>query len=241
MKQHDIISALYSLREMIQCHLTWLKQEEGLCSDVREARNVEVLEKTCSQLDRNLRLTRELNSVLRAEADVAREGKSVDVRDMWQHVIRAVRQEKLLGDIEVIEQIPKCFPPVHGSPLELEEIFYHLVKNACYASPSGKIIIRAQASFTACESSFALISVVDTGIGIPQERLCFLFEPFYTTKPWGKGNGLGLWIVKQLIQKNDGRISVQTFEGCGTTFQLGLPFAKSSPEKRFADEVIGYV
>jgi signal transduction histidine kinase len=64
--------------------------------------------------------------------------------------------------------------------------------------------------------------VADTGQGIPQQNLQRLFEPFFTTKK-DIGTGLGLWVTRQLVEKNGGSIRVRSKEGEGTVFRVTLP------------------
>ena len=90
----------------------------------------------------------------------------------------------------------------------------------------GKLIARAQISFTTKEESFAVIQVSDTGPGIPRPLLPHLFLPFCSTKSLRKGNGLGLYLTRQLVARNGGRITASSFAGAGTTFTLEFPLAK---------------
>jgi signal transduction histidine kinase len=73
------------------------------------------------------------------------------------------------------------------------------------------------------------ISVSDTGNGIPPENLEKIFDAFYTTKPAGEGSGLGLYIVKQIIDKHQGKISVRSELGKGTTFFIKIPLLEVQP------------
>jgi signal transduction histidine kinase len=73
------------------------------------------------------------------------------------------------------------------------------------------------------------ISVSDTGIGIPPENLEKIFDAFYTTKPAGEGSGLGLYIVKQIIEKHQGCISVKSELGKGTTVFVKFPLLNVHP------------
>ena len=68
-----------------------------------------------------------------------------------------------------------------------------------------------------------MIEIEDTGHGIPEDRLDQIFNPFYTTKAPGKGTGLGLFIVRQVVQRNRGIISVRSKMGEGTTFTVEFP------------------
>ena len=71
--------------------------------------------------------------------------------------------------------------------------------------------------------AYAEIQVQDTGGGIPEEIRSKIFEPFFTTKEVGKGTGLGLSLVYEIVQKHEGKITVQSEIGKGTTFQIFLP------------------
>ena len=67
------------------------------------------------------------------------------------------------------------------------------------------------------------LDVEDTGLGIPPEHTCQIFEPLHTTKPGG--TGMGLYIVQEVIAAHGGQITVQSTVGAGTTFTLTLPVA----------------
>lgn len=71
-------------------------------------------------------------------------------------------------------------------------------------------------------SNFLQIEIIDTGCGIPQDKLNSIFEPFYSTKE--KGTGLGLSIVHSIIQAHHGKIEVKSTPAVGTTFIVSLPF-----------------
>lgn len=76
------------------------------------------------------------------------------------------------------------------------------------------------------QDSCAVVTVADNGPGIPDEIRAKIFEPFFTTKPVGVGSGLGLDIVRKIIDKHHGRIELQTQVGVGTTFTVYLPYSK---------------
>jgi signal transduction histidine kinase len=80
----------------------------------------------------------------------------------------------------------------------------------------------------------AVITVEDTGVGIPPEEIDRVFDPFFTTKEIGAGTGLGLSIVYGIIEKHNGSIAVESKEGEGTRFIIRLPFQPFSQEKRLS-------
>ena len=75
------------------------------------------------------------------------------------------------------------------------------------------------------EGDDVAVSIGDTGCGIPEEIRSRIFDAFFTTKPAGEGTGLGLDIVRKIIDKHQGRIEVDSEVGRGTTFTVRLPIA----------------
>ncbi len=113
-------------------------------------------------------------------------------------------------------------PLIDGDGHDLTQIFVNLLTNACHALPKsgGTITVAARRA----EGTIAL-ELSDTGSGIPKAALARIFDPFFSTKPEGVGTGLGLTIVKDLIEKQGGSISVESIEGAGTRFLFSLPMA----------------
>ncbi|MEX2491566.1 MAG: HAMP domain-containing sensor histidine kinase [Nitrospirales bacterium] len=110
-------------------------------------------------------------------------------------------------------------PTILARSEEIVQIFVNLIINALQAM-DGHGILTLGAS---CTDQRAIISIGDTGTGIPPGIMDKVFEPFYTTKPPGKGTGLGLHSVQSLVKKLGGEIQVQSTVGKGTTFQLHFP------------------
>ena len=112
-------------------------------------------------------------------------------------------------------------PPVSADPDQLEQIFSNLIRNAVQAMPGGgQLVIKTAAR----GAEWVTIAVIDTGVGIPPENRARLFEPLFTTK--AKGIGLGLALVKMLVEAHGGSIEVQSVVGEGSTFTVVLPVAK---------------
>jgi two-component system NtrC family sensor kinase len=113
-------------------------------------------------------------------------------------------------------------PPVRCLPDQLNQVVMNLVVNAAHAIDSrrGTITLR-----TGVEGEQVWLSVGDNGGGIAPEHLARIFDPFFTTKPAGAGTGLGLSLVRTIVQKHHGRIQVESRLGEGTTFRIELPIA----------------
>ena len=115
--------------------------------------------------------------------------------------------------------------PILGDAAELREALLNIILNAMDAMPKGgKITVKSEH-----ESSFVVLSISDTGIGIPKEIKKKLFDPFFTTKA-SKGSGLGLSVTYGIVNRHGGRIDVESTRGKGTTFHIRLPVANGVAE-----------
>ena len=107
----------------------------------------------------------------------------------------------------------------YADEVKLRQAIINLLKNAAESSDSGSpIFLRITA-----DSHQLYISVEDKGCGIPKDELSKIFEPFHTTKSYG--TGLGLPIVKKIVESHHGKLSIQSEEGAGTTFLISLPLS----------------
>lgn len=128
--------------------------------------------------------------------------------------------------VDVSQSLPEALPPVVADPLQMQQALRNLIYNSIEAMPEGGMLeIRAVAN--AADNTVA-ISVRDSGAGITPEHLARLFQPMFTTK--SRGIGLGLVVVKNLMQANNGKVEVQSEVGKGSTFTLTLPAAPQQPE-----------
>jgi len=119
--------------------------------------------------------------------------------------------------IEVEVALSPDLPELVADPAQLEQVLVHLILNACKAMPDGgRLTLRAHG-----EPGHLVVTVADTGVGIPPEDLSRLFSPFYSGS--GLGVGLGLSLCERLVAAHEGSIRVQSAPGKGTTFRIELP------------------
>ena len=131
---------------------------------------------------------------------------------------------------------------VNADPGRLQQALLNLTLNARDAMPQGGMIdfhlsrleVRQEAPpyRDMRAGSWILLTVSDSGTGIPSEILPHIFEPFYTTKPIGEGTGLGLSQVYGIVKQHDGYIEVQSASGQGTTFLIYFPVITAPPSAR---------
>jgi signal transduction histidine kinase len=133
----------------------------------------------------------------------------------------AVLKSKARGkSVAVSVRVEPDLPRVRGFAGELNQIWGNLIDNALDAVPeSGRVEVVASH-----ESPRVVVRIADNGPGIPAEIRDRIFDPFFTTKPAGLGTGLGLDIVRRLVQHNEGVISVESQPG-RTEFRVTLPIA----------------
>jgi signal transduction histidine kinase len=112
-------------------------------------------------------------------------------------------------------------PSVHCDPAQIEQVLLALIMNAIDAMPrGGNLWVRTR---SLPQSSQVELQVRDDGCGMTEEVRTKLFEPFVTTKPEGKGVGLGLAISRTIVERHHGTIQVESEVGRGTTFYIFLP------------------
>ncbi len=135
----------------------------------------------------------------------------------------AVLKSKARGkSVAVSVEVEPDLPRVRGFAGELNQIWGNLIDNALDAVPaSGRVEVSARR-----ESRRVVVRIADNGSGIPAEIRDRIFDPFFTTKSAGQGTGLGLDIVRRLVQHNEGEISVESQPG-RTEFRVTLPIAET--------------
>jgi CheY-like chemotaxis protein len=124
---------------------------------------------------------------------------------------------------------------VMADPTQIHQIGMNLVTNAFHAVEEidgGRITVQVRevlldleekGGITTGPGKYALLAVSDNGIGIPEANLPRIFDPYFTTKPQGKGTGLGLAVVYGIVREHKGDIRVRSKKGEGTTFEVYLP------------------
>jgi PAS domain S-box-containing protein len=150
-----------------------------------------------------------------------------------ENIIKETFPRSIQSDLK----IAKDLWTINGEATNLHQVLLNLCVNARDAMPNGgrlKLVaenIEIDESFTklhldAKPGRYVVLTVADTGTGIPKEILSRIFDPFYTTKPIGKGTGLGLSTVHAIVKSHGGFINVYTEVGKGTTFKAYLPAAE---------------
>jgi two-component system, NtrC family, sensor kinase len=151
--------------------------------------------------------------------------KEVDISDVVESALKIVRHE-LKNRVEVVTDYRET-PAVSCSPQKLIQAFLNIILNAVYAiEKEGTIRITTRHIECAHGAPGAVeVTISDTGCGVPKQNVTKIFEPFFSTKPAGRGVGLGLYITHEIIQSHGGTISVQSLDGNGAAFMIRIPLS----------------
>ncbi|HEC83031.1 MAG TPA: HAMP domain-containing histidine kinase, partial [Firmicutes bacterium] len=125
--------------------------------------------------------------------------------------------------IDLVVDIGSAVDNVRLDPTRMKRALLNIVANAIEATDEGG---RVSVVVTPKADTHLLITISDTGKGIPEDKLDTIFEPFFSTKG-SKGTGLGLPVTKKIVEEHKGKIEVESQVGKGTTFRITLPLRQS--------------
>lgn len=167
------------------------------------------------------RITRVMNQLLAFARRKLPERTPVVLKDIVEDSLELFRERFGKSRVTVELSLDDDCPKVLADPDQMSQVFINLVMNAVHAMPDGGTLRVGLAP----EEQMVKLTVADTGHGIPRDMVKRIFEPFFTTKEFGQGTGLGLTVVKSIIEEHQGVIEVESEEGKGTTFMILLPRA----------------
>jgi two-component system cell cycle sensor histidine kinase/response regulator CckA len=203
----------------------------GLLRDaLTEPAHLEILRNIESGAQHGAALVRQLTTFARGG-----EGEHV-VLDVTPIItdVRHLLHQSLSPEIKITASCPASLHTIRADPTQIKQLLLNLCFNARDAMPKGGwLAIRAENRVVdetlaggqpdAQPGAYLLVSVRDTGTGIPPEIVEKIFDPFFTTKEVGKGTGLGLSTVAGIVKSHGGFLKVESEVGRGTEFQLFLP------------------
>ena len=213
---HELRSPIASIRAMVEV------LEDGALNDAKTA--WDFIRRINGEIERMTSMVNELLELSRIESGQ----EVVDIRPVNLHkVVKDTifnLNQQSQGNIPNIELAFDNGIIVLGQENKLVQIFQNLLQNASKFTPlSGEIEVNANP----VENGHIMVSVSDSGSGIPAEHIAHVFERFYKVdrSRRDKGTGLGLSIVKHLVQAHGGEVSVESVEGEGSTFYFTIPNA----------------
>ncbi|MBV9480738.1 MAG: PAS domain-containing protein [Acidobacteria bacterium] len=184
-----------------------------------------------NETDRVTRIVRQMLGLYRNTHQLG----TFDLNAVVEDTLALFGRPLIKTHINVRKELGKL-PGMRGSADQFRQLLSNLVVNAQDAMPQGGDLIIRTRHLRASDGihGWITITVVDTGSGIPKDLRASIFEPFVSTKG-EKGTGLGLWIVKGIVENHAGRILVRSTPGKGTMFKLAFPISHELPVPRLPD------
>jgi two-component system, cell cycle sensor histidine kinase and response regulator CckA len=233
---HDFNNLLTIITSYSELALDDIPEDSRLASRIQEV---------LLAAKRAAELTRQLLAFSRKQPQALR---IVDLNPVIAGISKTL--PRLIGEDIEFSFIPgQGLGPVRVDPVQIDQILMNLAANARDAMPQGGRLRIETSSVDLDEDyihdkpaaiplgHYAVITVSDNGCGIPREDVPHIFEPFYSTKPPGKGTGLGLATVYGIVKQNKGYIWVYSEPASGTVFKIYLPcIGKRPPEQKSSKE-----
>ena len=147
--------------------------------------------------------------------------KEVNLNTIAGRIVHLLNESSMHSGVKLIITDLDKLPQIYSNEKDLEQMFFALIDNAIYASENKK---NRQVNISGSAfGEYIELRISDNCGGIAPENLERIFKPFFTTKPAGKGTGLGLCIVRDIVSRAGGKIRVESELGEGTTFFITLP------------------
>jgi PAS domain S-box-containing protein len=161
----------------------------------------------------------------------ATEFAEIDINRLLDDTLQLLEPQLRKSQITINKNYSKVPPKIFGNAGKLQQVFTNLILNARDSIiGEGEIALNTALQ----KENEVVIEVSDTGVGIEQENLNKIYDPFFTTKGVGSGTGLGLAVTYGIVQEHTGTIQATSEIGEGTTFKLVFPIAKVQEKQRIA-------
>jgi PAS domain S-box-containing protein len=220
---HEINNPIFGI---ISCAQLLLEESKG----GKEADH-SIINMILKESDRIANVTRSLLSFVRAPDDVK---SSCNIHEILSDTLLLIRAMMQKEGINVEVHIPQNLPEIIAYPQQIQHVFLNMIDNAQYAlnekypdAHENKIIDITGKEVMINDRPHVQVIFYDRGNGIPDDKIDKVMNPFFTTKPPGKGTGLGLNICNKIIDDHGGKIEIDSIEGEYTKFIISLPVERS--------------
>jgi signal transduction histidine kinase len=210
---HEIKQPIFAASADAETCLRWLERDQP---DLAEAQEAAL--RLMKDVSRASDIINRIVSLFKKEVPLR---ELVDVKEVIQEMITLLRGEVSRYSISIHEELMGGLPKIEADRVALQQVLMNLMLNAIEAmkdmATPGKLTITAQQD----ENRQILVSVSDTGMGLPPEQTEQIFNTFFTSK--SQGTGMGLPISRSIIESHGGRLWATSNSGPGATFRFTLP------------------
>ena len=194
-------------------------------------------ERTIKRLDIIAGQIERITHIVRSMLDSTRRPRPqfgvIDINSLLVRILDATQPTLVARNVELQTQMSEKLPSIEADPDQLQQVFINLINNSLDAMPDGGRLTVS----TASDRNSVLIELADNGEGIAEDQIDLIFDPLFSTKQ-GRGTGLGLTVVKQIVSEHNGSVEVESEPGLRTTFRIRLPLEATSAEGVAPDQTL---
>jgi signal transduction histidine kinase len=209
---------------LISGHVQLLRARAG---DERMIKRLDVI---AGQIERITQIVRSmLDSTRRPRPQL----EAVDLNDLLAQILDATQPTLVARNVQLQTRMSEGLPSIQADSDQLQQVFINLINNSLDAMPLGGSL----KVWTARDNGSVVVELSDSGEGIAEEQIDLIFDPMFSTKQ-GRGTGLGLTIVKQIISEHNGDVTVESEPGKETKFRISLPLIASQETEARGSTVV---
>ena len=173
----------------------------------------------------NERIEKIVNHLREFSRQTESDFQEIDIKQPIENALMLIGQQLLNHNITITRKLSENLPKIKGDTNQLEQVFLNLISNARDAmeAVTGPKELTISSYLDEGTPPSVIVSVKDTGEGIPEEILNKVLEPFFSTKPVGKGTGLGLSLCFGIVEAHGGRLEIKSQVGVGTEVKILFP------------------
>jgi two-component system NtrC family sensor kinase len=192
-------------------------QKEDLNDYRRYLSDIEIQARRCKLIVKNL--------LKFSRSSAKTEFEYFNVNHALEETFMFSKHQLDMNNVELVIQPGEGLPQIYGNSNLLQQVFTNLILNGMQAMPEGGRMVVETIRKPATENSAGTVEIIftDNGVGISEENIAKILEPFFTTKKVGQGTGLGLSVSYGIVQEHGGDIKIASQHGVGSTFTVVLP------------------
>jgi signal transduction histidine kinase len=223
MKTEYVLRVTHDIKEHLAAVQSCIEPVTGGFTGVLNARQMDLLQRADQRTSKLLVFVKALLEISHIKLSKYVKMEYFSLHELIKNALAYIETRAKNKDIEINAHIDRSIDKLKGVEPYIEETIANILANAVkYTPPKGKINLTVED-----KGDSVIIKIQDTGIGIPKNALSKIFDEFYRASNAKKvirdGTGLGLSIAKQVIERHDGKIWVESEEGKGSTFYIKLP------------------